>query len=96
LKQSSPLFKLQIEAGRQVYQQLGCKRCHSIRGEGNPRNPLDGVGIKRTDEELHDWITGTDAIQGLVSGGVLKLKNENKVMPAQELDALLIYLKSLR
>ena len=33
-----------IEAGRKIYQQQGCGLCHSIAGQGNPRNPLDGVG----------------------------------------------------
>jgi len=87
---------MQIEAGRQVYQQYGCARCHSISGEGNPRNPLDGVGIKRTDKELRDWVTGTAAIQGLVSSRVLKLKSVNERMSDKELDVLLIYLKNLR
>ena len=35
------------EAGRNIYNQQGCARCHSIGGKGNPRNPLDNIGNNR-------------------------------------------------
>ena len=83
-----------IEAGRQVYQQQNCARCHSIAGEGNPRNPLDNIGAKHSAEELRDYITGADRLK--LSKRSSKLKQQYRLLPADELDALIIYMRSLR
>ena len=85
-----------IEAGKQVYQQQNCSRCHSIAGEGNPRNPLDNIGEKRSAEELRDYITGADRLQKIISERSLKLKQRYRLLPADELDALIVYMQSLR
>lgn len=85
-----------IEAGKQVYQQQNCSRCHSIAGEGNPRNPLDNLGEKRSAEELRDYITGADRLQKTISERSLKLKQQYRLLPADELDALIVYMQSLR
>ena len=83
-----------IEAGRHVYQQQTCARCHSIAGAGNPRNSLDGVGARRTPEELRDWILGSGAVQELLPERIFKLKQAYQFSD-DELDALVIYLQSL-
>ena len=85
-----------IEAGQQVYKQQACARCHSIAGKGNPRNPLDDVGIKRTADELRNWIIGSDAIQGSVPESVFKLKKRYKELSDHDLNTLVIYMQSLR
>lgn len=85
-----------IEAGKQVYQQQNCSRCHSIAGEGNPRNPLDNIGEKRSAEELRDYITGADRLQKIISERSLKLKQQYRLLPVDELDALIVYMQSLR
>ena len=48
LRETLALDPKRIAAGRRVYQQQTCARYHSIAGEGNPRNSLDGVGARRT------------------------------------------------
>ena len=30
--------------------------CHQIAGQGNPKNPLDGVGSKLTEDQAKKWI----------------------------------------
>ena len=84
-----------IEAGRQVYKQQNCARCHSIAGKGNPRNPLDDVGARRTAEELRDWIIGADTLQGALAERAFKLKQAYREFSADDLDALVIYMQSL-
>jgi len=96
LLESVALDPERIEAGRQVYGQQTCARCHSINGEGNPRNPLDGVGARRTAQELRDWITGADALQGALPERAFKLKQAYRELSGDDLDALIIYLQSLR
>lgn len=85
-----------IEAGRQVYRQQVCARCHSVAGQGNPRNPLDGVGARRTAEELRDWIIGAEALQGELPERAFKLKQAYTELSGDNLDALVIYMQSLR
>lgn len=85
-----------IERGRKVYQQQGCIRCHSIAGQGNPRNPLDGVGIRWSVEELRSWVTGGSVRNSELPEYVSGLKKEYADLPEVELNALLAYMQSLR
>lgn len=95
LKPSVVIDSKRIETGRQIYQQQGCGFCHSIAGQGNPRNPLDGVGKKRTASELRNFITGADTLQGLLTTSIRKRKQRYTELSANELDALVIYMQSL-
>ncbi len=90
-----PFDPQQIDAGRQIYQQQGCARCHAIAGAGNQRYPLDGVGARRTATELHDWIIGAEAVKGALSANVAELKQGYRGLPANDSDALIIFLQSL-
>jgi mono/diheme cytochrome c family protein len=33
-----------------------CSLCHSVAGKGNPKGPLDGVGQRRSRDEIKAWI----------------------------------------
>ena len=94
-KPSVVLNSKAIERGRQIYEQQGCGFCHSIDGKGNPRNPLDGVGTKRTVSELYNFITGADTLEGLLTTSIRKMKQRYRELSADELDALVIYMQSL-
>lgn len=98
-RQQPPAFPVpdpqRIAAGHRIYRQQRCARCHSIAGEGNPRNPLDGVGARRSTAELHDWIIGADALHGEIPAHIFQLKQVYKDLPHDDLDALVIYLQTL-
>lgn len=85
-----------VEAGREVYQQQTCARCHSIAGEGNPRNPLDGVGARHNAQDLRDWIVGAESIKSLMPDRAFRIKQTYRELAAEDLDALVIYMQSLR
>ena len=85
-----------IEAGQQIYEQQSCARCHSIAGQGSPRNSLDGVGARRTAIELREWIIGADALQEELPAYASKFKQAYRELPDDDLDALIIYMQSLR
>ena len=85
-----------IDEGRNIYKEQNCAACHSIAGKGNPRNPLDSVGARRTAEELRNWVIGSDSLQGMMPEGIRKLKQRYKALSDYELDALVSYLHSLR
>ena len=94
-KPSVVLDSKAIERGRQIYEQQGCGFCHSIAGQGNPRNPLDGVETKRTASELRNFITGSDTLQGLLTTSIRKMKQKYKELSDDDLDALVLYMQSL-
>lgn len=94
-KSSVVLDSNRIETGRQIYNQQGCGLCHSIAGQGNPRNTLDGVGSKRTASELRNFITGADTLQGLLTTSIRKMKQRYRELSTDDLDALVIYMQSL-
>jgi mono/diheme cytochrome c family protein len=80
-----------IEAGRVVYAEQSCARCHSIGGRGNPRSPLDGVGARLSEEEIRRWITPSPTPAKGFQSRHAKLE---LTIPQRE--ALLAYLRSLR
>ncbi len=84
-----------IEHGLKIYNQQGCSLCHAIEGHGNPRSPLDGVGSKRSAEELRNWVMGDDEIQGQLSERSFKFKQAHRITD-DELESLIYYLQSLR
>ena len=85
-----------IAAGREIYQQQKCAACHAIAGQGNPRNPLDDVGARRSVQELRDWIIGAEALREILSPRAFSRKQTYRSLPDEELRVLVIYLQSLR
>lgn len=96
LRKSSDANPKAIEAGRLIYAQQGCARCHSIDGRGNQRNPLDNVGHTRSATELREWVIGDDAIKGMLPESVFRLKKKYGELPSEDLDTLIVYLQSLQ
>jgi len=77
------------ERGQQVYAAQKCTMCHSIAGKGNPKNPLDDVGSRMSADDLKKYITAPKSV-----------KPDSKMkayptLPAEDLDALVAYLKTL-
>jgi len=85
-----------IAAGRLVYELQTCARCHSVAGRGNRRNPLDGVGARRRAEDLRDWITGAEALRAALPARAFKMKQAYAELPGDDLEALVVYMRSLR
>lgn len=86
----------QVEAGRAVYLAQGCALCHAIAGTGNPRYPLDGVGDRLSTQDLRNWTLGLGAAQGALPARAVRIKEDYRLLPGDELDALVGYLASLR
>ena len=83
-----------VERGRRVYMEQHCATCHSVAGVGNPRHPLDRIGVRRTVSELREWITATGSAEGKLSDAVARRKSKYRKLPAEEWDALVAYLQS--
>lgn len=92
-EKSSIMETKQVTQGQHLFQQQGCARCHSIKGEGNQRNPLDSIAKKYTDKELRDWITGAQTLEGQMNQDIMKVKSKYQKLTKEELDALVRYLE---
>ena len=84
------------ERGRAIYAQQKCATCHSIGGEGNPRNPLDGAGTRWDADELQDWVTGEGVASEVLSKAIIKRKQRYKSVPEEDMKALVAYLSELK
>jgi mono/diheme cytochrome c family protein len=84
-----------IAAGRRVFEAQGCMRCHAVAGEGNLRNPLDGVARRLTAEAIRQWILAPAELEDQLSSRAFQAKQAYRDLPADDMDALVIYLQSL-
>ena len=91
---SSIVDTRQVTQGELLFQQQGCARCHSFKGEGSLHNPLNGVTKKYSDKELLDWITGAQTLEGKMNPGIMKVKSKYQKLSEEERDVLIRYLKS--
>lgn len=83
-----------VEKGLKVYEAQKCSMCHAIGGKGNAKNPLDGVGSKHSAADIKTWIVDPKAAAEKTKGkpGMKAYPN----LPADDLDALVAYLLSLK
>ncbi len=72
--------------GKQLFESYGCSACHSVAGVGNTSAALDGVGSKKTAEELRKQIISPS------SGSKMPAME----VPAKDLDNLVAYLLTLK
>ena len=72
--------------GKQMFESYGCSSCHSVAGAGNTASALDGVGSKRTAEELKRLIVSPPA------GSTMPAMD----VPQKDLDGLVAYLLTLK
>jgi mono/diheme cytochrome c family protein len=85
-----------LAGGRAIYARERCATCHSIAGAGNPRAPLDGVGDRRGPDELKAWTTGSGRAAELLPAGIIRRKERYRAMAEEDLEAMMVYLSSLR
>jgi mono/diheme cytochrome c family protein len=73
-------------AGKQLLESYGCSSCHSVAGVGNTSSPLDGIGNKRTAEELRKVIASPP------SGSTMPAMD----VPEHDLNILVAYLVRMK
>ncbi len=93
---SAPAFaQATAEQGQKVYAAQKCSMCHSIAGQGNKKNPLDGVGTKLKAEEIREWVTNPTAAAAKAKS-TAKPAMPAKKMSKEDVDALVAYLETLK
>lgn len=84
------------ETGARLFREQGCTSCHALGGAGNPRYPLDGVGARRSRDELRAWTTGTGLAAERLSPMVVRRKERYQDLPDADMAALVEYLSAAR
>lgn len=82
-----------IETGRRIYSREGCARCHGAPGAGGA---LDDVADRLTAEEIRQWTVAAAEVEGKLPGWASSAKQPYGRLPASDLDALVVFLQSLR
>jgi len=93
---AKPAASAVIDRGREVYAEAGCAGCHAIDGEGNPRNPLDGVGSNLSPEEILHYTIADPVVAEDLAPRVVAAKKAYATLPPEDLDAMVAYLSSLK
>jgi cytochrome c oxidase subunit II len=78
-----------LARGKVVYAEQKCAACHLIKGVGNKRSVLDGVGSRLKAAEVRQWIVAPRKMKPTVR------KPDYSKLSAADLDALVAYILSL-
>ena len=85
------------EAGRKVYDREKCATCHQIEKRGNSRYPLDGVASRLTADQIRRWLTHPAQMEAaLPRMPAIRMSTMQRRLNAQDLDALVAYLRTLK
>ena len=80
-----------------MYEREKCATCHQIEKRGNSRYPLDGVAGRLTAEQLRKWMTNPAEMEAaLPRMPALRMSTMKYRLNAQELDAIVAYLQTLK
>jgi len=85
-----------IERGKVVFTEQKCKMCHSIGGVGNAKGTLDDVGTKLSAAEIKQWVVDPKAMAAKAKAERKPAMRSYKELPAEDVDALVAYLSSLK
>jgi mono/diheme cytochrome c family protein len=84
-----------VTKGAEVYAAQKCALCHSIGDKGNKKGPLDGVGSKLKAAEIREWMTDAKGMTAKTKA-TRKPDMKSYALPADELDAIVAYMSSLK
>lgn len=85
------------EKGMQVFVAQKCNVCHSIAGKGKKNGPLDDVGSRMSAAEIRQWIDDPLTMaEKREPKSTRKPPMKKKVLPADEVDALVALLSGLK
>jgi mono/diheme cytochrome c family protein len=83
-----------VDAGRAAFERMGCAACHAAEGRGNPGLPLDGIGGRRSRDELRASAFAQGGPSEGQAGTVSRIKQS--LAGDADADALLDYLQQLK
>ncbi len=85
-----------VKRGEDLVSSEKCLMCHSVAGKGTRKYPLDGVGGRLSEADIREWLVNPDTMQSRKGDKPLMKMPSYKSLSAEELDALVAYLASLK
>lgn len=80
-----------------VFVKQKCTTCHSIAGRGSKKGPLDDVGSKLTPAQIREWLVDPVGMAAKTQPPpTRKPPMKKKALSAEDLDALVAYLSTLK
>lgn len=92
---AGPARAQDVAKGAKIYADQKCAMCHSIAGVGNKKGPLDGIGSKYSNADLHAWIVDAKGMTEKTKSD-RKPPMKNYALPKEDVDALVAYMASLK
>ena len=84
-----------IEQGAALFVSQKCNQCHSVAGKGNVKGPMDGIGAKRTADEIQQWIVDPEGMRARTKATRTPEMKLIKLSKTQ-VDALVAYLMTMK
>ena len=85
-----------IEQGKKVYAANKCQICHAIDGVGNKKGVLDGVGKRLSADEIRAWMVDAPGMTAKTKSTRKPLMRSYPTIAKADLDALVVYMQSLK
>jgi mono/diheme cytochrome c family protein len=85
-----------VAKGAALYASQKCSVCHSVEGKGNAKGPLDGVGLKFTAAELHQWLDDPAAMSAKIKATRKPPMKSYKSLSQADKDALVAWMQTLK
>ena len=87
--------KALVAQGEKVYNDQKCFNCHSVKGEGNKKGPLDKIATKLKPAEMKDWLLNAPEMAAKAKAD-RKPPMKSVTLTDSEMNALLAYLQTLK
>jgi mono/diheme cytochrome c family protein len=78
--------------GQTLFVELGCTRCHSFRGVGDPSGALDESPVRADPQELERWIVAAPEVAEALPRHARLAKARYAALAREDLEALVAYL----
>ena len=85
-----------VKQGAEIYTKQKCQICHSIDGKGNAKGPLDGVGTELTADQIRQWLVNPQEMYAKQQPPKRPMKPAHPKLAAEDVDALVAYLQTLK
>jgi mono/diheme cytochrome c family protein len=85
-----------VAKGEAAFAAQKCSLCHSIDGQGNKKFPLDRVGQTVSADDLKLWLVDPRAAEAKTGKSGKPAMRSFAKLPAEEIDAIVAYLLTLR
>jgi mono/diheme cytochrome c family protein len=84
-----------VAKGATLFEANKCSVCHSVQGKGG-KKPLDGAGTRLDAATVKLWLTDPKAAEAKTGKKAMPPMKNFSTLPAEDIDALVAYVMSLK